>query len=409
MHHGLIYIIILLIFAFSCKQKITNQMENRTVENEEKELANDCLILDTLSIPEKDIIIEYIEQYGKHIKEEGGTFVDVIYEEEELWRIFPVAELWLKNQGFKHISDQEFESKVKMFFDIDISSPHRKLQTRNGYTLYISEIYNEPYGPHFGYTYFVRNRNFIFRPTLNEYFAQVTESHQYYTCFKSSLLHQNKFLFNNSNASLTWLINNDIQFLEMLVKDFGYDKEDKINKAVLDKVNKEYLIKETKNRKALIGLFARKACSGNLRIRENLMKYVSDNYNKQHGTPLDMLNSYASIMVAVNSEEYSMLSEYFTKEERFKLAAYAGYYEQLARYRNNMDGPEQSYYEHNEGWDPGSFLRNELVSNKELLDSIKENNYYNLSGFEDMVSNILGLAERQSEEYARTHPWVTEE
>lgn len=37
----------------------------------------------------------------------------------------------------------------------------------------------------------------------------------------STIVHRNKYLFNDSQASLTWLINNDNLFLESLVKTFG--------------------------------------------------------------------------------------------------------------------------------------------------------------------------------------------
>ncbi|MDR3285870.1 MAG: hypothetical protein LBT27_00330 [Prevotellaceae bacterium] len=50
----------------------------------------------------------------------------------------------------------------------------------------------------------------------------------------STIFHRNKYLFNESRTSLTWLLINDHEFLTILVKIFGYDKEPLINKAILE-------------------------------------------------------------------------------------------------------------------------------------------------------------------------------
>ena len=257
----------------------------------------------------------------------------------------------------------------------------------------------------FDYTYqhlyFILEYGFITElPLLGDLIGSNEINRDSKVCVSENFIYRNKFLFNDSKSSLTWLINNDLEFLEILVKEFGYDKDNKVNEAVLENINKKYLGKEPYYTYVLFDLFAKKRVDGKLDIREGLMKFVSDNCNMQFQTPLDMLNRYAGILI-YGSDEYSE-TDNLTQEERFKIAAYAGYYEQLARDRNNIDSPDNPNYTP-EGWNPGSSLLNNINYDENFLKNIEKNNYYNLPGFEDMVSNILGIIERQSKEYDRTH------
>ena len=49
-----------------------------------------------------------------------------------------------------------------------------------------------------------------------------------------SIFYRNQFIFHDSKAALTWLMNNDRNFLRDLFLEYGYDKSDVINKMMLD-------------------------------------------------------------------------------------------------------------------------------------------------------------------------------
>jgi hypothetical protein len=213
------------------------------------------------------------------------------------------------------------------------------------------------------------------------------------------LVHRNKYLFNDSKSSLTWLIINDLEFLENLVRIFGYDKETQINKAVLSKIHSDY----TKNQlehffydeNRLIDLFAKKDCNGKLQIREGLLKYIADNTPFNNNELYTMMGEYGEILIRDydNSEAFR---KSFTLKEQLKIVAYVGYYMELTRIKNNIKGFE-------ENWERNTLLHNELGGNKELLEEIRRNNYYDLPDFENIIQDVLIQITEETEEYNRTH------
>lgn len=240
--------------------------------------------------------------------------------------------------------------------------------------------------------------NFIYRVESLALAVDV-EDREYIACMWQAVYHYNKYIFNNSKTSLTWLINNDIEFLEQLVRVFGYGKESRINKAVLEKVSQKYFSTQPYSEDELRNLFAYKCSDGKVYIHSDLMHYIVNNIDKKYKTPLEMLYRFASEMV---SKDNNSINEGFTQKERYKIAAYAGYYEAIARKRHDIDNPNDPEYTP-EGWFPGSFLGNEFVSNPDLLEYIKKNNYFNLPDFDDMIASILGHIDLVTAAYKRTH------
>ena len=56
---------------------------------------------------------------------------------------------------------------------------------------------------------------------------------------EKSIFYVNQFIFHDSKAALTWLINNNRSFLRDLFLEYGYDKSDVINKMMIDEVKEE--------------------------------------------------------------------------------------------------------------------------------------------------------------------------
>lgn len=361
------------------------QIEILEINEEEMKIDNsNCLIIDSISFQGKEALKNYLKEYKQYIAKEGGTATYVIYEEDKLYYIFPLFYYWLNKNGYKSISQKDFREKAKEIYGVDIQHATTEIEKNNNYFLFKSKLYTDPYGPNFGYTYFVKDGCFIFRPTLSDELANETTNGQNYTCFKPNWLHQNKFLFNDSQSSLTWLLNNDLGFLEMLIRDLGYDKNDRVNKAILDKISKEYLSKQPTEEKDLINLFAKKDYSGNLQIREGLMKFVLDNTTKENYKYLRLLERFGSTLNS-SSPDNKKMNESFSEQEKFKILAYISYYVQNAY---NL------YWEkHSQDWNAESFLYFILSSGDEdsnnFLQQVRDNNYYGLDGFDKMVDDMV--------------------
>ena len=197
------------------------------------------------------------------------------------------------------------------------------------------------------------------------------------------IIHLNKYIFNDSRSSLTWLINNYNNFAHLLVKRYGYDKDPRINQIVLEDINKEYLSVQSTENKVLENLFAAKDYYNKLQIREGLMKYIVENTTVEHSELLDRLINYAGYI-----KDQSPKESEFTPAERYKIMAYAGYYEQLTRNKNNIDDPNSPDWVP-PGWHYDSFLKRTIDINSEFLKEIKKNDYYGLSGLEDMIESLL--------------------
>jgi hypothetical protein len=207
------------------------------------------------------------------------------------------------------------------------------------------------------------------------------------------LIHRNKYLFNDNPFSLTWLLKNDLEFLEQLLRVFGYDKDPKINRMVLKETYKLYTETQPRNDVALDGLFVGRNCNGQLQIREGLLKYILETTTVEDNDLLTMLDDYCRKMIYTSPEESG-----FTQSEIFKIVAYTGYYVEAAYDKNEIQA--QSYVEN---WDQGSAFYNKIIMRDELWEEIKRNNYYGLPGFEDMVETIFNLNDERYEEYKRTH------
>ncbi len=384
------FIIILVLFIFP---NLTSKNKDLLIESSihnlnqiskqhmEQVPPSNCLILDTLEFKGKQPLMDYLNRYridieNARLESQRSAPIDVVYDENSLHYIFPLVDFWLKKNGFKAVSDEVFKSKVKEIYNLDILTPETKLEKDNNYYLFISKIYTEPYGPNLGYTYFIKGLNFIFRPTLDDYMAKITEERQYYTCFRQNLIHQNKFLFNDSNASLTWLINNDLEFLEMLIKDFGYDKNDKINNTILNKICKEYFSKQPYNSTVFDNFFFRKEeKSGNLQIRKGLLKTVEEKTNSNNLLYISGLNNYFFdffFSTSREKEKYNPreLSEIFVNMAIVEEQMRSTYYEPATPEWNNRSN---TYY----------------ISKKypELLTIAKENNYFGMP-FLDVLEMI---------------------
>ena len=183
---------------------------------------------------------------------------------------------------------------------------------------------------------------------------------------EKSIFYVNQFIFHDSKAALTWLMNNDRNFLRELFLKYGYDKSDIINKMMIDEVKEEGELPIGKDYKEL---FVSKGTDGRLLIHQGLLQYMLKHANRKN-LYYCMLDQYLSYLLDMENEpEFDNL----TKEERYKAGAYIGYYYGLM-YEKCIGTPCD-----NQGFGYALYYQKDFVS------YIKKNNYFHLKDFDKII------------------------
>ena len=183
---------------------------------------------------------------------------------------------------------------------------------------------------------------------------------------EKSIFYVNQFIFHDSKAALTWLMNNDRNFLRELFLKYGYDKSDIINKMMIDEVKEEGELPIGKDYKEL---FVSKGADGRLLIHQGLLQYMLKHADRKN-LYYCMLHEYLSSLLDLeNVPEFDDL----TKEERYKAGAYIGYYYGLM-YEKCIATPCD-----NQGFGYALYYQKDFVS------YIKKKNYFHLKDFDKII------------------------
>ena len=183
---------------------------------------------------------------------------------------------------------------------------------------------------------------------------------------EKSIFYVNQFIFHDSKAALTWLMNNDRNFLRELFLKYGYDKSDIINKMMIDEVKEEGELPIGKEYKEL---FVSKGADGRLLIHQGLLQYMLKHADRKN-LYYCMLDQYLSYLLDMENEPEI---DNLTKEERYKAGAYIGYYYGLM-YEKCIGTP----------CDIQAFGYR-LYYQKDFISYIKKNNYFHLKNFDKII------------------------
>ncbi len=183
---------------------------------------------------------------------------------------------------------------------------------------------------------------------------------------EKSIFYVNQFIFHDSKAALTWLMNNDRNFLRELFLKYGYDKSDIINKMMIDEVKEKGELPIGKDYKEL---FVSKGADGRLLIHQGLLQYMLKHADRKN-LYYCMLDQYLSYLLDLENEpEFDDL----TKDERYKAGAYIGYYYGLM-YEKCIGTPCD-----NQGFGYALYYQKDFIS------YIKKNNYFHLKDFDKII------------------------
>ena len=383
----LLLLILNVVLMNGCKEQAPKQSPKQQVHQERTVKS------------EVDLIKKYehkIREYYRELAEVGLDGVTVMPIDKKVEYTDLAVELnfeILKRMGFLPVSDAEAQKAIKKYYNIDTSESNNSL-FKKGLRRYVfkdglpQERLDQRRSMDDGATetlfcfwyrnIFVPKYNYIiFHPiiegaTLLEGFDDEDADNNVLKKGKLSyrndeeLFYKNQFIFHDSKAALTWLMNNNRNFLRDLFLEYGYDKSDVINKMMLDEIKVGNRIPEADETKAL---FASRGANGKLLIHRGLMEYMLKHVNEENEYFL-MLDQYASTLLDLrNYPEFDGL----TKEERYRIGAYVGYYYGLLFDKGIGTSIDINGFGHG------------LCYDEDLRNYLKRNKYFHLPGFEDIA------------------------
>ena len=348
---------------------------------------------------EVDLIKKYdheIRDYYRELAEvglDGVTVMDIDKQVEYTDLAIELIYDALKRMGYQSVNDDEARKAIKKYYNIDISENNiylagnklrryvfkdgaskERLEQRKAMEVDSSEtvsyFWNKSiYVPKYNYIVsYPSIENTVELQGFDNEDADddIVEKGKLYYSIDTAYFYRNQFIFHDSKAALTWLMNNDRNFLRELFLEYGYDKSDIINKMMIDEVKEEGELPIGKDYKEL---FVSKAADGRLLIHQGLLQYMLKHADRKN-LYYCMLDQYLSYLLDLENEPEV---EGLTKEERYKAGAYIGDYYGLM-YEKCIGTP----------CDIQAFGYR-LYYQKDFVSYIKKNNYFHLKDFDKII------------------------
>ena len=348
---------------------------------------------------EVDLIKKYdheIRDYYRELAEvglDGVTVMDIDKQVEYTDLAIELIYDALKRMGYQSVNDVEARKAIKKYYNIDISENNiylagnklrryvfkdgaskERLEQRKAMEVDSSEtvsyFWNKSiYVPKYNYIVsYPSIENTVELQGFDNEDADddIVEKGKLYYSIDTAYFYRNQFIFHDSKAALTWLMNNNRSFLRDLFLEYGYDKSDVINKMMIDEVKEEGELPIGKDYKEL---FVSKGADGRLLIHQGLLQYMLKHADRKN-LYYCMLDEYLSYLLDLENEpEFDDL----TKDERYKAGAYIGYYYGLM-YEKCIGTPCD-----NQGFGYALYYQKDFIS------YIKKNNYFHLKDFDKII------------------------
>ena len=343
---------------------------------------------------EVDLIKKYdheIRDYYREIYDIGLDGIIAMSNKDQVKYTDIAVELMchaLYRYGFKSIDSITAANAIKKYYGVDIN--RTASLSENGFHKFVfpggdakerarqSKMLSDGY-TFFNNTIFIpKNNLLLYAPVIDNvvelkgflYEDEVPDSvfkkGRITYSLEKSIFYVNQFIFHDSKAALTWLMNNNRNFLRDLFLEYGYDKSDIINKMMIDEVKEEGELPIGKDYEEL---FVSKGADGRLLIHQGLLQYMLKHADRKN-LYYCMLDEYLSYLLDMENEPEI---DNLTKEERYKAGAYIGYYYGLM-YEKCIGTPCD-----NEGFGYALYYQKDFIS------YIKKNNYFHLKDFDKII------------------------
>jgi len=232
--------------------------------------------------------------------------------------------------------------------------------------------------------YLLKKEHLFFDIQFLDDLIRINSDNSYKITIEPNHIHRNKYLFNNDKVSFAWLFNNDKYFLCRLLEQYGYDKEPKINKMMLDSI-----YNGNPNRGELIAdLIFVKDSFKKLQIRKGLLKYIEENTNASNNHFIYALGDFMYVLYDGDAKDdsYKVFTEdpskKFTSLEKAEIVANIA----------NIENPAIEKYKRVESslvWNnAGSSLYNLSVSHPEVIKIIEQHNYFGLPKMKEIIAKL---------------------
>jgi len=329
------------------------------------------------------------------------------YTQNDLDAITPILKDILKSNGFKTITTEEFNDKIKIIFNriIDVKSNSKYLYAnfqdkcdRN--IKYFPNDFAEVYG-----TFIIKGDNFI-----SDFFAipQIVD-YQKYPEFKNVenekiivydeiekteitiphwkdiknlseertkniqvLVARNMYLFNENKSYAIWLKSHDQEFVKSLVTVFGYEEESIFNEFVIN----DYLKNGISESLKIGDLIFTRNCNKTLSIKEKLLSSHIAIFEETNDVKVLLpLKYYSSEIMELKDNSK------FNWNEKIKIVAYLA---------NTFDPNFKKYHSKQANWGDLTILADfrDLLEESDWTKVVleyKKNNYYGLSNLKEMI------------------------
>lgn len=356
----------ILLLLINCNAQTKNQTPNSDTMNV-NEIKKHIELQKRIELSENDVDTNHVYHYS----------------ENDMNIALPLIFRGLKKNGFIPLEKNEFLKRVEEIFGGILTNSNCRVKNHEKfYSVLINPSIKEE---EFDYTvdniFISKEYSFITDLPMLSDFVNITDNDSCNINLSEKIIYRNKYFFNNSKQYLPYLINNDKDFIETLVIKYGYTKEEAFNKIVLDEFKTD-----KKNIKKVGEIIFVKNCKGKLEVRRELLKYIFDNTSATDNKLLqDGLARYAYAIYDKDDPDqiYSLGAkpyDIFSIDEKREIIAYiTSIYDPLfIKYKNGSDGDAP--------WDAVTPIENILVADPGILDAFKKNNYYNIPGLKEIIT-----------------------
>ncbi len=327
----------LLLSLFSCKK---NGKELKDSDNS---------IEHTITKNERYILEEQLKK-GLNSTINGAVDLQGQYNEGDLQVEDQILDNILENNGYKKPTPDQFKNKVKLVFqrDLDYSSAKNYVYVNFFYLCNKESIYHQNNIIDYNGYFLFKNNRFMAPlytiPEIIDYQKKYPEIIEFEKKLPNSyknnkgeeitinkwmdeadlpqqrnknirrIIAQNKYLFNDSKADLAWLKSNDKEFLETLVKDFGYVKD----KDLLEWYIKGNGIEKYSNDKeTYLKVFYTKNCDKSFIVHPETFSLMDSDPEKYSREILSVLEDIRTDRIKLDNLDF---------HEKSKLIAYLLYF-----------------------------------------------------------------------------------
>ena len=380
--------------------------------NKQHKKTNEAKANDTKVHTEKDLLKVYEKQiraYYEELSDVGMDGIEVMPCESQVEYTDIAIELIyeaLKITGFRTVDNETARKAILKYYGVDISQNNTTL-AEQGFLTYIfkngkpterkrqniamnSAFYEKP-SYFWNKIIYVPNYNYIFpHPTINEvvdikglpdifeedYDVRLFKTGKlYYDLSRKESYYENEFIFHDNKKAFAWLKKHEWGFLTNLLQKYGYDKNEEINRLLLNWMIMEYATVAKSHILNETFAIKKKTKWPHVEIREGLLKSILKLPAKTENIKINsLMNTYIKYMMNEDGEDIPDWTKEFNKEERYKVAAYLCYYQYRFCKKFGVEETE--------------LLGQALYNDTAFRDYIADENYFNLQGFQELCNKV---------------------